>query len=154
MQIVNQLTSFTCGLACIESLSADFNAPITQCEMLIKYKERLIKDVPDFGDFGAARPALLEFIWQDLGFTGSWQKNNHDKTNVKESVFKTLKVNQSILIFCNFNKNSWHCIRFSCLKNDDTISAMIPLFLEPSRIDDVSLQNLIDWEFYYAIISN
>ena len=42
MHLVQQLTPFTCGLACIESVSFDLGHPITQAELLVRYKDELI----------------------------------------------------------------------------------------------------------------
>jgi hypothetical protein len=153
MHIVDALTPFTCGLACIESLTRDFNVLITQAESLVKYKKQLLADVRDYGDFGSTSDGLLRSIWEDLGFRGHWQKD-HRKAEVRELVFKTVQANQSIFIMSDYRKNGWHCVRFAGVKDDDTIFAMVPVFgLVPSSVEEISIQNLIDWNYSFAVIT-
>ena len=153
MHIVDQLTPFTCGLACIESLTTDFNVPITQAQLLVKYKKQLIADVRDYGDFGATSTNLLRVIWEELTFTGYWQKD-HQKDAVRELVFKKLQINQSIFLVADYQKNGTHCMRYAGLKDDDTIFAMVPAFgLLPTTVEELSFQNLIAWDYSFAVIS-
>ena len=82
----------------------------------------------------------------------SWQKD-HRKDVVREQIFKTLTTKQSIFLMSNYQKNGWHCIRFGGVKDDDTIFAMVPVFgLVPSTVEEISIQNLIDWDYSFAVI--
>ena len=140
-------------MACIESLTTDFQVSITQAQLLVKYKKELIADVRDYGDFGSTSSQLLKAIWTDLGFSGDWQKD-HRKVEVRELAFKKLQANQTIFIISNYQKNGWHCVRFAGLKDDDTVFAMVPVFgLLPSTVEEISIQNLIDWDYSFAVIS-
>ena len=152
MQIVDQLTPFTCGLTCLESLTSDFPPAITQAEMLVRYQALLIRDTPDIGNFGATTPAAIKKICDDLGFKGDWVKD-HRKEVVREQLFKRVKNTESVFICSNYEKNGWHCIRFAGLKDDDTVFAMVPEFGSHSRIREVSIQNLIDWDYSFALLA-
>jgi hypothetical protein len=153
MHIVDQLTPFTCDLACIESLTTDFKMPITQAQLLVRYKKQLIADVRDYGDFGATSTGLLKVIWEDLGFTGSWFRD-HRQAEVREAVFKPLQMHQSIFLVADYQKNGRHCMRYAGLKDDDTVYAMVPAFgLKPSFVEELSFQNLIAWDYSFAVIS-
>ena len=153
MHLVDQLTPFTCGLACIESLTTDFQFPATQAQLLVRYKNELIADVRDCGDFGSTSLRLLTKIWVDLGFSGDWQKD-HRKVEVREQIFRKLQANQSVFIICNYQRNGFHCVRYAGLKDDETIFAMVPAFgVVPSNVQEVSIQNLIDWDYSFALIT-
>jgi hypothetical protein len=63
-----QAIPFTCGLACVASLSEDFGRPITQAELLSRYIALLLRTVPNSEVFEATGPEVLSEILQDLGY--------------------------------------------------------------------------------------
>lgn len=152
MKIVEQLTPYTCGLANLESLTADFPPPISQAAMLIKYQAMLIADARVLGDFGCTSMQAMKHIWDDAGFTGDWQKD-HRQDVVRDGILKQLTAKQSVFLISNYQKNGWHCIRFAGLKDDDTVFAMVPEFGGQTKIREVSFQNLIAWDFSFAVVT-
>ena len=153
MFMQNQLTPFTCGLACIESVSVDFGQPISQPQMLIRYKRALIAEATDGKNFGATSNQLMQQIWQDLGFKGEWKRNHHI-TEIRENVLGKLQPKQAILISSFFQRTAFHCCRYFGMKDNDTIFALVPLFYEEQpRMMDIALSALVEWDFEYALIS-
>lgn len=153
MYFINQITPFTCGLACIESVATDAGFPISQTQMLIKYKDWLIADASEGKSFGATSLSMMKKIWGDLGFYGEWIKN-HNVEDVRDNVFKKLQPKQGILISSNFQKTAMHCIRYFGLKDEDTIFAIVPVFNQPYPLQmGISLRSLVEWDFEYAVIS-
>ena len=153
MHSVNQITPFTCGLACIESVATDLGISITQCDMLIKYKQELLADVPDYGDFGSTSPPLIQTIWRNLGLNGAWTRD-HDIPHVRNTVFANINPKQAVLIFSNLEKRAWHCTRFIQLNGAHCVDLMVPVFHQPAAATlTFSFQDLADWDFHYAVIS-
>jgi hypothetical protein len=72
---------------------------------------------------------------------------------VRDQVFRKLKATESVLLVSNYEKNGWHCIRSAGLKDDDTLFALVPKFGAHSQIRDVSFQNLIDWDYSFAVVT-
>ncbi|HOG93423.1 MAG TPA: hypothetical protein PLE80_07610, partial [Opitutaceae bacterium] len=68
MHLVQQLTPFTCGLACVESITTDAGRPITQAQLMVRFKGLLLQTIPNVGIFGATNQLVLAAILQDLGF--------------------------------------------------------------------------------------
>jgi hypothetical protein len=84
VHIVQQLTPFTCGLACIESVSFDLGRPITQAELLVRYKQELIGSTEKIEHFGAATGGHIEYFLNDLGFRTSVHKDHrHDAVRAR-----------------------------------------------------------------------
>jgi hypothetical protein len=152
MHIVQQLTPFTCFLACLESFTTERGKPYTQCDLLTKYRQRLYNDVPDKGDFGASSDTLMEFIWTDLGYKGAWLRHaNADY--VRDQVFNKLGKNQAIFILSDMHGQGWHCIRFEKVLDDQTIAAMVPQFPGVTSVDPVKIADLVAWKYMFAVLS-
>lgn len=148
MHLVQQITPFTCGLACVESLTTDAGKPITQAELLVKYKCLLQQTIPKIEIFGSTNPLVLAAILENLGckvFSGK----DHRKDVVREE----LKKNNDALIFANYELKAWHCWRFEKVLDDDHISAMNPSFFSPkAQIETLSFDDLIKWDYSFVIV--
>jgi len=155
MHYVNQLTPFTCGLACIESVATDFNIQTSQAKLLVDYKHQLLADARKLGDFGSASPTMMTVIWQALGIKGQWLQD-HNVPDFRQNVLATLNHNrEAILFFADFQKNGWHCIRFEALDGQNGIKVMVPVFQHATALPmTITGQDLVDWGFFYAKLTH
>ncbi|MEX2580867.1 MAG: hypothetical protein WD342_17540 [Verrucomicrobiales bacterium] len=150
MKLVTQLTPFTCGLACIESVCSDFDIAKTEADLLREFKNELLNGVSDYGNFGATHEGLVDLILQKLGFATNHRKDH--RPEVLNEIFDKLDLTKTaILINANFNLNSHHCVRFAGIKEDDVLFVMDPSF-NGSSIQEYSLANLIAWDYSFIII--
>ena len=151
MTIVQQITPFTCGLACIESVCADFGRPKRQEDFLREFKAELIADITKIEHFGATSNVLMRHILQRQGFTVAHHKDH--RPEVQQEQFEKIDLaKQAILITAHFNLNGWHSVRFAGMKQDDTLFAMEPSFAK-SEIAEYSISNLIKWDYSFFVIS-
>lgn len=151
MTIVPQLTPFTCGLACIESVCTDLGRPKRQEDFLREFKSELIADISRIEHFGATSNELMRRILERQGFTVQQWKDH--RPEIQQEQFETLDLaKRAILITAHFNLNSWHSVRFAGMKQDDTLFAMEPSFAK-SGIAEYSISNLIKWDYSFFIIS-
>ena len=151
MTLVQQITPFTCGLACIESVCIDLGRPKKQEDLLRDFKSELIADTNDIGNFGAASFELMSHILQKQGFTV--QKCKDHRSEIQQELFEKIDLTkQAIIIAANFNLNAWHSVRFAGMKQDDTLFAVEPSFAK-SGIAEYSISNLIKWDYSFLVIS-
>ena len=152
MTIVQQLTPFTCGLACIESVCVDLGRPKKQEDFLREFKNELIADIKDIGVFGATSLDLITLILQRQGFTVQRWKDH--RPEIQQEVFEKVDLTkQAMIIVAHFNLDAWHSVRFAGMKKqDDVIFAVEPSF-GGSGIVEYSILNLIKWKYEFLIIS-
>ena len=150
MHLVQQITPFTCGLACIESFTTDASKPITQTELLVRYKALLLQVVsPEIGHFGAANNPVLAVILQDLGYKVFFGKD-HRKDLMREE----FKKQAGVLICANYNLQAGHCWLLEKVVDDDYITALNPnFFLPAAQIDKLSFDDLIKWDYSFIMVS-
>ena len=153
MHLVQQLTPFTCGLACIESVSFDLGQPITQAELLVRYKQELIGSAGKIEHFGAASGGHIEYFLNDLGFRTSAHKDfRHD---VVRATLNALSDTQAALISGHFYHAGWHFVRWAEFQDDDTMLAMNPAFSLPAAtVMPFSLADLVEWDFTMLLVSS
>lgn len=151
MTIVQQITPFTCGLACIESVCADLRKPKKQEDLLREFKNELIADIADIRNFGATSLNLMFQILQKQGFTV--QKWKDHRPEIQQEQFEKIDLTkQAIIIVAHFNLDSWHSVRFAGMKQDDTFFAVEPSFNQ-AGIVEYSIFNLIKWDYSFLTIS-
>ena len=153
MHLVQQLTPFTCTLACIESIVTDLGTPISQCELLKKYKDCLIGSAAKIEQFGAANGDTIIYILNDLGFRAS-----HHQDFRLDLVRSTLRAldhrNHAVMISANFNLTGWHSVRWNSFDDQDRIVAMNPSFSAPrAQMDLYKFDDLVLWDFSFLIVS-
>lgn len=152
MTLTHQITPFTCGLACIESIAHDLGKPITQCEILKKYKKELIAGCGRIEQFGAVPDHVLEDILQREGFATSPHKD-HRKDLVKK-LFDNLTQKQAVLITALFAGHAWHSVRWAGNKNDNTFFVMDPNFGNPQPvISEYDIDLFIQWDFSFIVVT-
>lgn len=98
MTIVQQITPFTCGLACIESVCADFGRPKKQEDFLREFKNELIGDIKDIGVFGATSLDLMVHILQKQGFT--IQRVKDHRPEVQQERFEKIDLTKQSHHYC------------------------------------------------------
>jgi hypothetical protein len=152
MTIVHQITPFTCGLACIESVCADFGRSKRQEDFLREFKNELIADIKDIGVFGATSLGLMTHILQKQGFTVVHWKDH--RPEIQQEIFEKVDLaKQAILITAHFNLDAWHSVRFAGMKKqDDVVFAVDPSF-GGAGIFEYSIANFIKWKYEFLVIS-
>jgi hypothetical protein len=149
MHLVQQITPFTCGLACIESFTTDEGKAISQSALLTRYKGLLLQTIPKTEVFGATNPLVLAYILQDLGFR-IFSGKDHRKDVVREQ----LKRSKNALLCANHQLQAWHCWRFESVVDDDSVSAMNPgFFLPTAKIETLTIDDLIKWDYSFILVS-
>lgn len=152
MHFVQQITPFTCGLACIESVSFDMGKPITQCEMLKIYKDLLLISCPKREEFGSANTITLLRILNDIGFKTCRHKDHNPKAGYE--VLSKLTDKQTAIICANFNNKADHCMRWVENKNQNIAFLMNPSFdLLSAKTEEISFDDLIKWSFEFIVIT-
>lgn len=155
----NQITPFTCGLACLEGISHELGAPITQAQLLIRFRKPLydhvISSEPGIGIFGSAKNGLLQYIWGKLGFDGTWLPGPAPAI-FRDQILKPLKTTERVLISCHYENNQYHTFRYAGIVNESSIHTIFPSFGEfyqDATDVPVSFQHLVDWNYSYAVLS-
>ena len=152
MRLVQQLTPFTCGLACVESVSFDLGKPITQAELLVRYKDVLIGSAQKIEHFGAATGETIEYLLNDLGFKTSIHKDH--RLNVVTDMLNGLSENQAVLISAHFNHSTWHIVRWAGFQDQQTLLAMNPSFSLPgATIMPYPFADLVDWDSTLLLVT-
>ncbi len=153
MRLVQQLTPFTCGLACIESVSFELGKPITQAELLVQYKDILIGSAEKLEHFGAAKGETIEFLFNDMGFTTSVHKDH--RADVVRATLDALSQNQAALISGDFQHSGWHFVRWAAFQDDQTLLLMNPSFSLPcAAVMPYSFTDLVDWDFTLLLVTS
>ncbi len=149
MHLVQQLTPFTCGLACVESITTDAGRPITQAQLMVRFKGLLLQTIPNVGIFGATNQLVLAAILQDLGFQ-VFPGKDHRKDVMREA----LKKAKYALICAHHQLKDHHCWRFEMVVDDDHITAMNPGFFLPSpQVDTIAMDDLIKWDYSFVVVA-
>jgi hypothetical protein len=152
MRLVQQLTPFTCGLACIESVSFDLGKPITQSELMVRYKDVLIGSAPNIEHFGSANGETVEFLLNDLGFVTSIRRD-HDPVSIKDTL-NCLTQNQAALISAHFDNSTWHFVRWAGFEDEGNVLVMNPSFRLPrAMVMPYEFTRLIAWDFTLLLVT-
>ena len=153
MTIVQQLTPFTCGLACIESVCADFGRDGRQEKLLRDFKGELLTDARKYEEFGSTSPDLECRILQQLGFTLLRCVRDH-RPEIKQLIFEKVDLSkQAILMTANFHLQSRHCVRFAGVAANGNLSVMEPSLVNKSEIKEYSIEDLISWDYSFCIFT-
>jgi hypothetical protein len=153
MHLVNQITPFTCGLACIESVTHDLGFVANQGHCLARFKKLLINSVSDIGDFGATNTPTIALILTELGYKAA-PIRDFRIPEIPNGYFKPLDhSNQAIIIQCRYQDTAWHAMRYTGMKDDDTIFAMVPSFgRDDAFIEEIPFRKLVDWDYSFVFI--
>lgn len=151
--LIDQLTPFTCPLACLESYFADIQKPRSQAEMLKQHFHILRNPADPRRDYGAASDAQIIGICTDLGFQAGLYMDF--RQNEVETAFDdALKKKKGVLIMANWANQSQHCVRLSAIKSPGLYEVMCPMFgSQKSMMIDVTFPDLVQWGFRFLIIS-
>ena len=154
MTIVQQLTPYTCGLACIESICADFGRDGRQEKLLRDFKNELLAGARKYEEFGSTSPQMECHFLTQLGFTLERCVRDH-RPEVQQETFEKIDLaTQAILISANFHLQSRHCVRFAGMKDTtDTMLVMEPSLINQSKIAEYSIADLIKWDYSFCIFS-
>jgi len=150
MQLVTQLTPFTCGLACVESVCADFGVLKRQEDMLRDFRGELLKGIVKIEHFGCINPTLMTHILIQYGF--SVQACRDHRPEIQQEIFEKVDpATTAIIISAHFKLNSHHSVRFGGMEDGDTLFAMNPTF-NGAKIDKYSISKLITWDYEFLVI--
>ena len=140
MTLIQQITPFTCGLACIESLLFDLGQPITQADMLKKYKSLLKANITQIEHFGATTPDVMARILRDQNCLVELVQINSPTT-----LTERLVANSNCLMVATVSPGNTHCFRFIC-QDDQFFQLMDPGFNQPSAtIHQISIVTVANW---------
>lgn len=150
--IINQLTPYTCVLACLESYFEDIQKPKTQCEILKDCFAVIKNPTDERKDYGAISDvqvvALAAFLGFQAGLFMDFRQNH-----VEPVFIDALKNNKGVLISANWNGQSQHCVRLSGVKANGIYEVMCPMFgSQKSTLLDVTFVELVQWGFRYVLI--
>lgn len=149
MTLVQQLTPLTCGLACVESLSIDMGFPVTQAELLKRFKSELLFQLPETWRFGSTSQYLLVEILHQLGFGTELVK-----PEPLGHLAKRYKANDNSIVVCQCAPGAVHCFRVGRFLSTDLLEVMDPAFDAPSaRIIELPLSQLVKWDSYHIFVS-
>lgn len=149
MTLVQQITPFTCGLACIESLTRDFGVGISQCEMLIKYKELLLSEAPKLEDFGSITFTGISTILEDRGLDGECHHSN-----TPHNIINALQTSKNGIIWAKVDEGQNHYFRFSDFLNGQ-LFVMDPRFGLPKAVEGwIELVNFLSVDSIFIIITS
>lgn len=151
MTPVQQLTPFTCGLACIESLARDLGVDVSQCSLLRDFKALLRKGVPKIEQFGATSGRDVAEILIALGFTvGLYTSKEKDAFR---AVIRALGRNQAFLAFITIS-GEHHTMRVGKMADDEHAVLMDPNFnYAKAEILTLPLDKFINPEFGGLLIT-
>ena len=153
MHLVQQLTPLTCGLACVESVSFDLGSPITQAEILLRYKDELIGCANNkLEHFGQISGEHLEHLLNDLGFRTSVDEDRgHD--HVWDALL-SLSEKQAAIISAHVNSSTWHFFRWAGFQGDHSLVVMNPAFSLPkATLETYSFDDFVKWKFSFVVIT-
>src|SRR5262249_13132636 len=144
---------FTCGLACIESVSVDLGHPITQAELMVRYKQELIASAGKLEHFGAATGEVIQYFLNDLGFHTSIHKDH--RFEVVRQTLNALSPKEAVLISGHFYHSGWHFVRWAGFEGEQTVLAMNPAFSLPAAtVMPFSFKDLVDWDFTLLLVGS
>jgi len=150
--IIDQLTPYTCSLACLESYFIDIKKPLSQCEILKNHYDILeVIDPAHKHEYGAIDRSKIIHLCTKLGFTAILYQDFRQK-EVEQIFDDALKANNGIFIIANWNNKSSHCVRLSRIKATGLYEAMCPIHPKSAMID-VKFSDLVQWGFMFLIIS-
>jgi hypothetical protein len=151
MELVPQLTPFTCAPACLESYFVDINYRLDQCQILKKYPQYCTNPDPakvhEFGSMSVGQ--IIEFC-RHLNFkVGDCCDFRQE---VAEPDFKKwLEPEKSVLICSYWNGKSSHCVRLSEVKSPGVYKVMNPSF-GSAEWSEVTFDELVEWQFRFLLI--
>lgn len=151
MKEVTQLTPFTCGLACIESVCFDFGINKKQEDFLRDFKGELLSGITEVGHFGCTNPRMIEYILRRIGLSvQSWKDH---RPEIQSEIFERIDpIQNPVIISAHFELNYHHVVRFNGINSDGKILVMNPTF-SGATIDKYQLSDLIKWDYEFLLIT-
>jgi hypothetical protein len=128
MTFVQQITPFTCGLACIESLTTDLGVSITQSEILTRFKAVLLNGLPKHEIFGVSSPPLIAYIFRDLGLQAT-EETISDSDILRQRITS----NPHCILTATVSPGNTHTFRCVGLDSDKLVM-MDPGFFNQSAV--------------------
>jgi hypothetical protein len=144
MKIVQQITPWTCSLACIESICFDLGIKnASQQELIESFGDILMKNCQGRQEhLGIASPATVRFILKQLGFSVV-DKKCHPQINVP--ILQAIDLSQEVsLVQGNIEKEGNHCTRFAGLEGENVVRLMNPK-IEGADICKYTIEELNAW---------
>jgi len=150
--LVDQLTPYTCSLACLESYFADVQKPLSQADMLKQHYQVLqIHDPKHRHEYGAADDGKIIGLCTALGFSAGLYMDFRQQ-EVERAFQDALGKKSAVLILCFWGNQDHHCVRLSEVKMPGVYEVMCPGF-PTSGLVNVTFPSLVSWGFRFLIIS-
>ncbi len=150
--LVNQLTPYTCSLACLESYFVDAQKPLSQADMLKQYYQILeIHDPEHRHEYGAADDGKIIGLCTARGFSAGLYMDFRQQ-EVEKAFQDALQKKSGVFILCFWNNQTHHCVRLSDVKMPGVYEVMCPGFPKSSMMN-VTFPPLVSWGFRFIVIS-
>ncbi|MFO1437171.1 MAG: hypothetical protein U1F81_02545 [Verrucomicrobiaceae bacterium] len=146
--LLQQLTPFTCGLACIESLTTDLGCRITEAEILRSYKNELLSKLPNNEVFGATTPEDHQMILAKQGL-----KSELFHMITKKELHALFSSNVNCIVTCIISPAEIHTFRVLSFNGTDSVQLMDPDFLNNGvATTECSLDQLLAWNSHFVFV--
>jgi hypothetical protein len=150
--IVDQLTPYTCSLACLESYFTDIQKPLSQADMLKQHYGILqIPDPQHRHEYGSADDGKIIGICTALGFSPGLYMDFR-QAEVEKAFSDALTKKHGVMIMAFWNNQTNHCVRLAAIKLPGLYEVMCPVFPK-SQLLDVTFPQLVSWAFRFLIVS-
>lgn len=148
MTLVQQLTPFTCSLACVESLTTDLGKRISETEILREFKAELRSQIVKVEQFGAASPELVDYILKSKGFV---TKLAHQ--NSKDELLEFWSLFGGCIVTCIISPSEIHTYRIIEFR-DESVELMDPGFFRVSAGSETcTIDQLLLWDSRFLFVS-
>ena len=145
MEIVSQITPYTCTLACFESYFHDLKRPLKQEEILRKHPQYCLN--PHKIDiFGTMTEVQIICFARLFGIETTPYIHIEKPSFIK--LVKELSANDAIFITSYWKEQTYHCVRFSRIIDESKglFEVMSPAFRGGS-MEQVDFNELVKWNF-------
>jgi hypothetical protein len=150
--VIDQLTPYTCSLACLESFFIDAGKPMTQAEMLQQcYQILEIHDPQHRHEYGAADDGKIIGLCTSRGFSAGLYMDFR-QPEVEKAFGDALQKKNGVLILSFWDNQTHHCVRLSDVKMPGVYEVMCPGFPKSSLLN-VTFPQLVSWGFRFMVIS-
>ncbi|MBL9185041.1 MAG: hypothetical protein JNN17_23040 [Verrucomicrobiaceae bacterium] len=146
--LLQQLTPFTCGLACIESLTTDLGCRITEAEILRRYKNELLSKLPQIEQFGATTPEDHQLILSKQGL-----KSDLLHLITKKELHALFSSNVNCIVTSVITPAEIHTFRVLSFDGSNSVKLMDPGFFNNGvTIAECTLDQLLAWDSRFLFV--
>ncbi|MGA9453828.1 MAG: hypothetical protein WBW41_21065 [Verrucomicrobiia bacterium] len=152
MTFTEQITPYTCGLACLESFYRDHGNPTTQQSLLKEFPAKcFVGRILDGRDISGAL-ALHEFadLCVHLGLEPVVGRDFRPEVTIP--FIQSIQVHQAVIFFItHFGGGPTHFVRFSRMTGADVFEVLNPSGNPPFL--PITWQQFVAWDTYFVRIT-